>query len=1234
MSGSLRDYPFRIAYGPRDDRVNEFYVPALSRSVRYDRAAGFFSSSALVAAAAGVARLIANRGRMRLLVGAELSEEDVLALQGGADLVRLVEDRMLASLEDIEDIEEIIVKERLAALAWMIHEGTLEVRVVLPRGPDGQPLPASVAREYYHAKFGVFTDAEGNQVAFSGSINESEQSWKLNYEQFMVFRSWEPAQQPYVRQLSQAFEELWNGTLGDWVALPLPEAVKRRLLRYRPNTPPKHDPCEKGRGEPSFDFDRGILQFLVDAPKMPNGHRIGRTVAVAKLWPHQERIVEKVVSTFPRSYLLCDEVGLGKTIEAGAILKELVLSGKVRRCLLLVPASVRRQWQEELYEKFLLNVPLYDGGVFTDYFGRKLPWEGDNPWNAFPWMIASSQLAKRRDRAGELLAADPWDLVIVDEAHHARRKDFLSGRYRRNRLLSLLLGSQDEPNLPGLVTKTRAVLLLTATPMQVDPREVWDLLTVLGLGGLWGASDDLFVRFFQELRNGPDATDWRFVLRMVRDHLENGGEIDPHFEKVAQDRLGPVVWRAIRELPFSERVGSELQTLNDQAKAYLVEFARRHTPLARFMFRNTRALLKEYAKRGLLGDNKVPERKPELVWIPMRPEERELYTRIEEYIAEFYQKHERERKGLGFIMTVYRRRLTSSFYALEKSLERRLRFLQGDLAAAELGGLTKEDVSDEDELGRDITEVLTGDLPRFHEEINYIENFLRDLRSMSTESKVERLFEDVAELLRRRETLLIFTLYTDTMDYLKEKLRAVYGAQVACYSGNGGEIWDGEKWVPTSKEYIKRAFRDEQVKILVGTDAMSEGLNLQTCGVMINFDMPWNPMRVEQRIGRIDRIGQRYPDVWIKNYFYEDTVEAKVYRALEGRINWFETVVGDLQPILAQIPRLIEQAAMMSGADRDAYLQRELAALRQQIDEQRLAALRLDEVLPAEPEVPAQETPPLTQADIERYFLQNTLFGSRFKPHPTQPGAYILEWKGEAIDVTFDPRLFDEYPQSLRLISYNEPLFSELLQYGLGSERPELPPWLIRFESHEPAVVAYYATTADGIEPVLSIKDFVQVLKESNRPSFDRTRKELAERTFLDYVEAIRAREAKIEEERRRAMDSALREQGRRLLLEATYIDLILSSRGETAPVSPNLETFCPEAVLALRRRGYPFAPLLRLLCVEGIEPSATDPLYTQLLVLPADQLRARLRTVDIQMRELLQKLVQTVQTESKASSL
>ncbi len=190
MGRQLRDCAFRISYGPGDDRLHAFYIPALQASVRYDRMTGFFTSSALAVAAAGVAHLIANGGQMRLLVGAQLAAEDVEAIRAGHDLREVVAARLERALPGPEALADQMVRDRLAALAWMVAAGSLEIRVVLPKGADGLPLAATESHDYFHPKIGVFTDAHGDQVAFSGSVNESETAWQHNYEQFMVFRSW------------------------------------------------------------------------------------------------------------------------------------------------------------------------------------------------------------------------------------------------------------------------------------------------------------------------------------------------------------------------------------------------------------------------------------------------------------------------------------------------------------------------------------------------------------------------------------------------------------------------------------------------------------------------------------------------------------------------------------------------------------------------------------------------------------------------------------------------------------------------------------------------------------------------------------------------------------------------------------------------------------------------------------------------------------------------------------
>jgi superfamily II DNA/RNA helicase len=162
------------------------------------------------------------------------------------------------------------------------------------------------------------------------------------------------------------------------------------------------------------------------------------------------------------------------------------------------------------------------------------------------------------------------------------------------------------------------------------------------------------------------------------------------------------------------------------------------------------------------------------------------------------------------------------------------------------------------------------------------------------------------------DSVIIFTQYTDTMEYLRDYLAdQLPGIPVASHSGAGGAWPDASGyWVRCSKEEIKRRLRDKQLRLLVGTDAAGEGLNLQFAGVVVNYDLPWNPMKIEQRIGRIDRLGQQRPVIRVLNFAYKDTVEEDVFFTVGGRINLFQGIVGRLQPILSRLPRQFEELTL------------------------------------------------------------------------------------------------------------------------------------------------------------------------------------------------------------------------------------------------------------------------------------------------------------------------------------
>ena len=525
----LRGRPWKPSYSPSDDPLNSFYVPALERSLAYARIAGFFTSASLSVAARGIASLISRGGRIRLLVGAQLSDEDVEAILSGIELQDALAQKFRGILTDPEALADHLVKRRLEALAWLAANDRLYIRVSVEADPQtGLPIKSN---GYFHAKAGILRDEYGDAVAFAGSINETATAWRNNYENFNVFTSWEDAK--FFDPEAERFERLWADTEVGWRTVDLPTAARDELITLAPPEPPPATDPELHQDTTAADNANWIARFVRDAPYLiDNGMHVGVETAGVEPFPHQRAVAYDILDRFSCNHLLADEVGLGKTIEAGLILRSLLMSGRARRCLILVPRSLAKQWQEELRDRFLIDAPFYDGRQYA-WFGQSqnsyesIP-QGVSPWERSPVVIASAQMVKREDRAKELLEAPSWDLIMVDEAHHARRREFATRRDRPNRLLGLLRKISD---------RTGALLLLTATPMQVNPVEVRDLLDLVGLPDAWRDADS-FVNYFDSTRLPYDEVDWNIIQPMLRAHLERWGWGDS--EKRLANELGPV----------------------------------------------------------------------------------------------------------------------------------------------------------------------------------------------------------------------------------------------------------------------------------------------------------------------------------------------------------------------------------------------------------------------------------------------------------------------------------------------------------------------------------------------------------------------------------------------------------------------------------------------------------------------------------------------------------------------
>ncbi|WP_159690405.1 DEAD/DEAH box helicase [Cognatazoarcus halotolerans] len=938
--------------------VREFFIPVLSRAVRYDRQTGYFDSASLVQMAEGLAGLIQNakpsskEPPIRIIAGATWTEADVDAYRRGkAPLAESLGTSLLDRFAPSDDEcvrlglpkgwkpeADQIARHRLGTLAWLVASGMLEVRVALPLDPSGRPYLPGRQGALYHPKSGVLYDGEGQRILFQGSINETGAAWARNREKFDVKRSWFSAQDVEdIDAEEQEFKVIWDGDDPQLLVLPLPKAVKERLLDFTPSDgPPNRDALEPAALIPSEE-DRVTARRYLEAPRRPeNAHLV-----LSPLWsdgahfrpfPHQDRVYRRASEEYPRSFLFCDEVGLGKTIEGGLALRRLLLRGQVSRILLIVPRSLVRQWMEELREKLALTGWFYDGRALHDVAGRRREVASAL---AEPGIIVTSRhLIARSDRRAEVLAAPPWDLVIVDEAHAARRSGLDDAP---NQLLSLLQDIRRRQLSPTL-------WLLTATPMQLDPIEVFDLLRLCGLEGqAWGdwVQPSGFQQFFEDLRTFGNRPPMRQnVVRMAGIAVRQGA---PALNETAPPRQhwSGFQWenfvRSVNQstAEFATRLAIRLSQLNALQAEALIPFLARQTPLGVLMFRHTRSTLRAYQAVGMVS--KLAYRRPEDVPVDFASaEEEHLYLRIDEMCRQFYRLADfppDERSGVGFLMAVFRKRLASSFHAFRLSLERRrdlIRAIQDKLSEYDITAIQHQLVSAESEEEDEAAEVeaafdrerqrltrLYGDPTRrqsLDEERKYLDDYIRALNRWNSDSKFQRFDETLRALVAGGHRVIVFTQYLDTLDFIRDRLVARFGDRMACYSGRGGEVWDASAntWKLVDKAEIKaRSKRDHDraIHVLLGTDAASEGLNLQQFSALVNYDLPWNPMRVEQRIGRIDRIGQESETVGIYNLYFRGTIEEDTYFTLKVRIRIFEEVVGPLQPILAEMPRIMSKVA-------------------------------------------------------------------------------------------------------------------------------------------------------------------------------------------------------------------------------------------------------------------------------------------------------------------------------------
>ncbi len=692
------------------------------------------------------------------------------------------------------------------------------------------------------------------------------------------------------------------------------------------------------------------------------------------LKPHQVAVVHRVISSYPHRFLLSDEVGLGKTIEAAMVVKELRARGLARRVLILVlilvPSGLVRQWQFELKTKFNETFAIFDRNTLQYLRSKGV----SNPWTDHDSVITSQEWGSWSEERRDEIASVDWDLVIVDEAHHARSQKSGS-RVTTTNLYRLVSELTSRPEF-----SRRGVLFLTATPLQLQRHELFSLVEMLN--PVLFASEEDFVGHLQDLSG---------LNRLVEDLTRDG--LAGKLSERAKALLGE---------QESDLGSLEVEELIDRLRA-------RHR-LSEVLIRNRRAVIGGFLPRKAFR------------WeVEITEEERAVQIEMDSIIDDGYREAERtQRTSVGFLMVIWQKLAASSSRALLKSLgRRRERLLQGEIT----GTLSAEDAEEDLFADREASEI-TKELPAASAyELSRIDRVIELLTKIEVDSKSRTFIEKLDEIFQDDPNgkVIVFTEFRETQDMLGD-LCSEQGWSAHRFHGQLN---------PLQKDSAIDSFRvGTGPQVLISTEAGGEGRNFQFAHILVNYDLPWNPMRVEQRIGRIDRIGQEHP-VTIFNFHVQGTIEGRILDVLDRRIHLFEESIGGLDPILGEAESDIRAALRLTAEERDKELESVAAKLEERVHQARQAETQLkDFILDTKSysaeiaQTALQEKQSVSQGEFERLMVAllrsvNTWVEPdrdgverriQFHPPFTEERKELVEGQ-EKRRVCFDPRTFVDSEQ-------------------------------------------------------------------------------------------------------------------------------------------------------------------------------------------------------------------------------
>jgi superfamily II DNA or RNA helicase len=816
-----------------------FLLEHLPGARSYKRIAGYFTSSLFEVAN----ELLEAIPEVKIVCNVDIHPDDLRVAQ-------LREAKMIGRWnERAFEAEALLNRDRYRRLDAFLQVHGQAVRVV----PDA-------ICGFVHGKAGVIELASGRKLGFIGSMNETRSGWQRHYEIL-----WEDESPDGVTWIESEFEFLWNA------AHPLPKAVIREVRRRGYRREVLLDEFD--------DAEDFAPAALIESPLYREG---------LSLQPWQQGFIAECLRHYRQHQVirlvLADEVGLGKTLSLGtAALTLCLLADSVHQVrwpmVVFAPATLCEQWQTEMLDK--LGIPCArwntERKVWLDPDARIISAAGREQIAKCPMRIGvvSTGLMMRNSLEKEHLLGLRFGLVILDEAHKARSRHGI-GRDAGspNELLAFMR---------QIAARADHVLLGTATPIQTDARDLWDLMGILHQGkGRFLLGND-FAEWHRPERALPilagkqTVTEPEHAWVLLRSPL-------PLVDSTREPRARRL-FSAIREdlglangewqtgKPFTELTEDTREILEEELDRRIAgaTFFQRENPLVRHVVLRKRSRLEEAGLLARVGVVVHPDRQrigdPHTFDVlferkALRTSEdfREAYSagRL------FGKVLSKSGKGGGFMKNLVEQRICSSIHA---GLSTARMLLEG------------RPIHHEDDDESDLT--IETD-----EEREVLALMIERLERIEQDPKLHAVIHYLEREKWLNMGVIIFSQYYDTAKWVADALAARYpGEAIGLYAGAGrSRLYQGTNSVGCDRETLKTMVAEHATRIMVATDAACEGLNLQTLGALINIDLPWNPTRLEQRIGRIKRFGQKREMVDMLNLVNEQTVDQTIYDRLSDRM--------------------------------------------------------------------------------------------------------------------------------------------------------------------------------------------------------------------------------------------------------------------------------------------------------------------------------------------------------------